>query len=75
MRMTGQLLRLVGLLIEMLGVVGIIRERGGSELPRVPIPGVPAVSAAWFAVVLGFVVWLAATILLAATRPPRRESR
>jgi hypothetical protein len=70
--MTGQLLRWVGLLIEMVGVVGIVRERGGSEVPRISVPGGPTVSAGWVAVVLGFVVWLVATILLAATRPPRR---
>jgi drug/metabolite transporter (DMT)-like permease len=73
MRMTGQLLRLVGLLIEMVGVVGVVRERGGSEVPRFQIPGGPTVSAGWAAVVLGFVVWVVATILLAATRPPRRQ--
>lgn len=74
MRMTGQLLRLVGLLIEMAGVIGVVRERGGSEVPHVQIPGGPKISAGWCAVVLGFVVWLAATILLAATRRPRHES-
>jgi hypothetical protein len=73
MRTTGQLLRLIGLVIEMIGVVGVIRERGGQDVPHVQIPGGPTVSAGWAAVVLGFVVWLVATIILAATRPPRRE--
>jgi hypothetical protein len=72
MRMTGQLLRLVGLLIEMVGVVGVVRERGGHEVPQVRIPGGSTVSAGWAAVVLGFVIWLVATILLAATEPNRR---
>ena len=57
----------------MVGVVGVVRERGGRELPRIQLPGGPAVSAAWAAVVLGFVLWLVAKILLAATRPPRRQ--
>ncbi len=74
MRMTGQLLRLIGLLIEMVGVVGVVRERGGHDVPRVQVPGGPLVSSAWLAVVLGFVIWLVATILLAATRPPHRGS-
>ena len=74
MRMTGQLLRLVGLLLEMVGVIGVVRERGGTDVPHIQVPGGPTVSAAWFAAVLGFVVWLVATILLSATRPPRRES-
>ena len=35
---TGQWLRLIGLLIEMIGVVGVVRERGGSEPPPGPAP-------------------------------------
>jgi hypothetical protein len=73
MRVTGQLLRLVGLLIEMVGVVGVVRERGGHEVPQIRIPGGPTVSASWAAVVLGFVVWLVATIILAVTRPPHQR--
>jgi hypothetical protein len=74
-RITGQWLRLIGLLVEMIGVVGIVRERGGASLPQVPLPGGRAVSAAWIAVGLGFVIWLVATILLAASRPPRQDGR
>jgi hypothetical protein len=72
--MTGLLLRMTGLLIEMVGVVIIVRERGGHEMPWIQIPGGPSVSTGWAAVVLGFIVWLVATIILAATRPPRRQS-
>lgn len=74
-RITGHWLRLIGLLVEMIGVVGIVRERGGASLPRIPLPGGGAVSSAWLAVGLGFVIWLIATIILAATRPPRPDSR
>jgi hypothetical protein len=71
--MTGQLLRMVGLLIEMLGAVGVVRERGGELGPTVRIPGGASYSAAWVALVVGFVVWLVGQILLAATRRPRRN--
>jgi hypothetical protein len=74
MRRTGQLLRLLGLLIEFAGVVGVVRERSGRAIPQLRTPGGPVVSAAWVAVALGFVLWLVGTILLAATRPPRRTS-
>ena len=74
-RTTGQWLRLFGLLVEMIGVVGIVRERGGTSLPRVPLPGGRVVSSAWIAVGLGFVIWLIASIILASTRPPRQDSR
>jgi hypothetical protein len=70
MRMTGQLLRMAGLLIEMIGLVGVVLERGGDQGLRVRIPGGSTISASWLAVAIGFVVWLVATILLAATRPP-----
>jgi len=74
-RTTGQWLRLIGLLVEMIGVVGIVRERGGASLPQVPLPGGRVISSAWIAVGLGFVIWLVASIILAATRPPREENR
>jgi drug/metabolite transporter (DMT)-like permease len=73
-RTTGQWLRLIGLLVEMIGVVGIVRERGGSSLPKVPLPGGQVISSAWIAVGLGFVIWLIASIILAATRPPREDN-
>ncbi len=73
MRLTGHWMRFIGLLIEMVGIVGVVRERGGQALPQVRIPGGPIVSVAWVAVVLGFVIWLVATILLVATRPTRRS--
>lgn len=71
MRVAGQVLRAMGLLIEMLGVIGVVRERGGQALPQLTIPGGPVFSVAWVAVVLGFVLWLAGTIVLVATRGRR----
>ena len=73
-RVTGHSLRLIGLLIEMAGVIFVVRERGGKEVPQIHLPSGPVVSSAWVAVVLGFVIWLVATIILAATKPPRPES-
>ncbi len=73
MRRTGQSLRLLGLLIEFAGVIGVVRERGGRAIPQLRIPGGPVVSAAWVAVALGFILWLVGTILLAARKPPRRS--
>lgn len=67
-------LRFLGLLIEMTGVVGIIRERAGTPMPHLSIPGGPTVSWAWVAVVIGFVVWLVARIILASTRPDGQKA-
>jgi hypothetical protein len=73
MRTTGQLLRMIGLLIEMVGAVAVVRERGGDQGFRVRIPGGSTYPAAWVAVAVGFVVWLVGRTLIAATRPPRRN--
>jgi drug/metabolite transporter (DMT)-like permease len=74
MRRTGQWLRFIGLLIEMVGVFGVVREKGGQASPQIAFPGGQAVSAAWAAVALGFVLWLVGKIVLAAARPHRRDS-
>jgi hypothetical protein len=75
MRQAGQWLRLIGLLIEMVGVVGVVREGSGQAAMPIRIPGGPVVSAAWVAVVSGFVIWLIGRILLAVAKPPRRGSQ
>ena len=72
MRRTGQWLRFIGLLIEMIGFLGVLRDPAARSLPRFQIPGGPVVSIAWVAFVLGLVVWLVGQILIAAGRPPRR---
>ncbi len=74
MRTYAQWLRFLGLLIEMTGIVGIVRERAGTQMPRLSIPGGPTVSWTWVVLAIGFVVWLVATIILAATRTVDREA-
>jgi drug/metabolite transporter (DMT)-like permease len=74
MRRTGQWLRFIGLLIEMVGAVGVVREKGGQATPQIQVPGGPVVSTAWVAVGLGFVLWLVGQILLAAARTRRPDS-
>lgn len=69
MRTHARWLRYLGLFLELTGVVGIVRERPGREMPRLSIPGGYSISWAWIALAIGFVVWLFATIILAATRP------
>ncbi|MGP0066269.1 MAG: hypothetical protein ACLQGP_22030 [Isosphaeraceae bacterium] len=68
---TGQSLRLGGMLIEMLGVMGVMTGKGDIESLRLRLPGDTVVSPAWTAVVLGFVIWLVGTILVASSRTSR----
>jgi drug/metabolite transporter (DMT)-like permease len=75
MRRTGQWLRFIGLFIEMVGVVGVVRERGGQDVPLIQVPGGPVISIAWLAVAMGFVLWLLGKILLLAARPARRDGQ
>lgn len=73
MRRTGQWLRLIGLLIEMIAAVAVVREKGGQATARIPVPGGSAVSIAWAGFALGLVIWMIGQILLAVPRPPRRD--
>ena len=70
-RVTGQILRMVGLLIEALGVMGILTGRGDIEALRLRLPSGTLVSPAWIVLVSGFAIWLVGTIL-AFRVPPRR---
>ncbi len=68
MRTHARWLRFLGLFLELTGVVGIVRERPGREMPRLTIPGGYSISWPWISLAVGFVIWLVATIILAATR-------
>ena len=70
---TGQSLRLGGMLIEMLGVMGVMTGKGDIESLRLRLPGGTVVSPAWFAVVLGFAMWLFGTILVSSKRSSRTK--
>ncbi len=69
MRTIGQSLRILGLVIELTGLVGIVR----GNMSWAIVIGGRTISWAWLALGLGFVVWLVGTILLAATRPGRSK--
>lgn len=70
-KVTGQSLRLGGMLIEMIGVMGVMTGKGDIASLRLRLPGGGEVSPAWIAVVLGFLIWLVGTILVSSARPSR----
>jgi hypothetical protein len=70
--LTGQLLRLGGLIIEMLGVWAVFQGNGDKNPPSLRIPGTAPLPLAWLGVGVGFVLWLAGTALVYAARPSRK---
>ncbi len=67
----GQSIRFGGLFIEFFGVMGVMTGKGDVESLHLKLPGGTDVSPAWIAIVLGFVIWLAGTILISSAKTSR----
>jgi hypothetical protein len=61
-RFTGQILRFLGLLIELLGFYALA-FRTGTDESGVPLPGSYPLRLVWGVIGSGFVIWLAGTIM------------
>jgi hypothetical protein len=70
-RVGGQILRLSGLFIEMLGVLGVITGSPNAGDARMRLPWGATVSPAWMLIAGGFVIWLVGTVLAFGYRPTR----
>jgi hypothetical protein len=74
-RLTGQILRMLGLLIELLGIVALALWTR-TDAAGAPLPGSFSARQVWIAVGVGFVIWLAGSLLLylpgpsSAKQPP-----
>jgi hypothetical protein len=64
----GQSLRFGGMLIEMLGVMGIVTGRGDIESLRLRLPDGTQVSPAYIMFAVGLVIWIVGTILVTSSR-------
>ena len=69
---TGHLIRISGLVIEMLGIWGVYRASGDNDQARLSLPGGTEVPLAGIAVGLGFVLWLTGTLLVYTGRSQRK---
>jgi hypothetical protein len=74
-RTTGHLIRYTGLLIEMLGVWGVYNSYGQKDPAGIRLPGGDVVPWTWIVVTLGFAIWLTGTIIVFASRSPKRPLR
>jgi hypothetical protein len=73
-RLTGQILRITGLLIEMLGILAYgLRTRADVPLPSL-IRQLPSDSL-WILIGIGFATWLLGTILAYWPRPKPRAGK
>ena len=72
---TGQILRMIGLLIEMFGVWGVYTAADGQPAARIVFPGGRSVPLAWFwPWGWGLVVWLLGTAMVYSSRRRRRTA-
>jgi hypothetical protein len=74
-KIIGQLIRLGGLLVEMLGVLAVMKGTEGKFARQVHLPGFEPVPVGWIGVAFGFVLWLVGTVLVYSSRPSRRASK
>jgi hypothetical protein len=72
-QLIGQILRMTGLLIELIGVWAVFRRSGDREATQIALPGGKSVPIGWLIVMLGFAIWLTGRIWVAASTPPRRR--
>jgi hypothetical protein len=72
MKTAGPILRLTGLLIEMLGIWAVFQQSRGPEAARWQLPGGSSLPLAWLAVALGFILWLLGTIMVYGSRSRHR---
>jgi hypothetical protein len=69
----GHLIRILGLVIEMLGVWGVVNSTGAKNSARLQLPGGSEIPSAWLAVGIGFVLWFAGTSLVYFAWPSRKS--
>jgi hypothetical protein len=78
-RFVGQVLRMLGLLVEMLGILGLALYTGTDETGA-ELPGSLSTRLIWGVIALGFVVWLTGTVMTywptgSASTPRGRDPR
>ncbi|HKM55886.1 MAG: hypothetical protein ACLP7Q_05125 [Isosphaeraceae bacterium] len=72
-RTTGHILRMLGLLIEMAGIL-VMLVWNRTDGAGAPLPGSLSSHQVWTIVITGFVIWLVGSILFYWPRPGRNKS-
>ncbi len=70
---TGHIIRMIGMLIEMLGVWGVYQASNSKTAWEISLPGTGRVPVAWFAVLVGLIVWLVGVFIVYSNKPLRNK--
>jgi hypothetical protein len=71
---TGHIIRMIGMLIEMLGVWGVYQASNSNTPWLISIPGAGSMPIAWLAVFFGLVIWLAGVFIVYSSKPFRHKT-
>ncbi len=66
---TGHIIRMIGMLIEMLGVWGVYQASNSKTPWEISLPATGPVPVAWFAVLVGLIVWLVGVFIVYSNKP------
>jgi hypothetical protein len=61
---TGHIIRMIGMLTEMLGLWGVVQTRNSKSAWLISIPGAGTMPVAWLAVFIGLIVWLVGVFIV-----------
>ena len=70
---TGHIIRMTGMLIEMLGVWGVYQANNSKTPWLISIPGTARMPAAWLAVFVGLIIWLVGVFIVYSYKPTAPE--
>jgi hypothetical protein len=74
-KLIGHLIRMTGLLIEMVGVWGVYTGRDDKHPTLISLPGGNTLPVPWVAVGLGFVLWFIGTLIVYMSRARRNTDK
>jgi hypothetical protein len=66
---TGHIIRMTGMLIEMLGVWGVYQASNSKRPWLISLPGTQSMPAAWLAVFAGLIIWLIGAFIVYSRNP------
>ena len=66
---TGHIIRMIGMLIEMIGVWGVYQANNSKSPWLISIPGSGPIFVAWIPVFVGLIIWLTGVFIVYSYKP------